>query len=113
MAVVPAAMAGPAVIDGQAVQGAVTLLTGIVLGAGLRSLPPRRRGPRPLPAPACQCGHPRALHDPATNECHQQVRIPQAGTTLSHHAQCRCRQYVGPEPMPELFARGLELPGGD
>jgi hypothetical protein len=40
------------------------------------------------------------------------VRMPETGSKHSHHAQCRCRQYVGPEPMPELFARGLELPDG-
>lgn len=99
-------------MDVSAVTGAVIFLAGTVFGAGLRSLPPRRRQPAPV-RPECQCGHPRALHDRATDECHQQVRVNGTDSKLSHHAQCRCRQYVGPEPLPSMFSTGIELPRGE
>lgn len=96
-------------IDAHAVQGAVTALAGVALGVIVRSLPSRRRTPRPT-VPACQCGHPRALHDRATDQCHQLAYIPGTTSKSAHHEPCRCRQYIGPEPLPSMFTTGIELP---
>ena len=47
--------------------------------------------------PFCGCGHHRAMHDPATNECHEQAKD-------DDERRCPCRQYVGPEPLPSYYA---------
>lgn len=52
------------------------------------------------PPAVCQCGHGRAYHSPAgtgAGAC--------AAETVSEGApprDCRCQQYVGPEPLPEF-----------
>lgn len=99
-------------MDATALTGAVIFLSGTVFGAGLRSLPPRRHAPRPTvpTVPACQCGHPRALHDRATDQCHDRVPLHRGS---SYYDRCPCRQYVGPEPLPSMFSTGIELPEGD
>jgi hypothetical protein len=95
--------------DPQMLAGAVTFATGLITGVVVRSLPAHRREPKPPPVPLCQCDHPRALHDSATNECHQQVqRWSTARGTF--HEPCPCRQHVGPEPLPSMFHPGIELP---
>lgn len=38
--------------------------------------------------------------------------LPPRRRTPRYHEQCRCRQYVGPEPLPSMFSTGLELPEG-
>jgi len=99
-------------MDGVALTGAVIFLAGTVFGAGLRSLPPRRRQPAAV-RPECQCGHPRALHDRATDQCHSLAYVRGTTSKSAHHAPCRCRQYVGPEPLPSVFSTGIELPRGE
>lgn len=96
-------------MDTQAVQGAVIMLTGLALGAAARGRPARRRTPHQT-VPACQCGHPRALHDRATDQCHQLAYVPRTTSKSAHHEPCRCRQYIGPEPLPSVFTTGIELP---
>jgi hypothetical protein len=53
--------------------------------------------------PICGCEHHRAMHDPATNECHG--RNYEGGGIYS---RCTCRQYVGPEPLPSYYAPEIE-----
>jgi hypothetical protein len=87
------------------VEGAIVFAAGLLTGVILPYLPRRRRHREPRPL--CQCRHPRALHDPGTNACHD--RVPKyAGS--SAYVQCPCRQYVGPEPLPAVFSTGLEMP---
>ncbi len=87
--------------------GALIFLAGLVSGVGLRSLPPRRSR-----VAACQCDHPRALHDPVTNRCYSQIK--REGWLFGpSYVTCNCRSYVGPEPLPSVFSTGVELPSVD
>jgi len=53
----------------------------------------------------CQCEHGLAFHDRTTGHC---------GGPLRDGADCRCRQYIGPEPLPAFYAPELADPdGGD
>lgn len=53
----------------------------------------------------CQCEHGLAFHDRTTGHC---------GSPLHGGADCRCRQYIGPEPLPAFYAPELaDLDGGD
>lgn len=51
--------------------------------------------------PICQCGHGLAFHDRATDHCADQSPD---GTP------CRCRRYIGPEPLPAFYAPDLADP---
>lgn len=52
--------------------------------------------------PICQCEHGLAFHDRATGHCD------------GRDGKCRCRQYVGPEPLPAFYAPDLaDLESGD
>ncbi len=87
---------------------ALVALAGVLLG---RFLPNRRKGPKPPKPvePICGCEHHHAHHDPATGKCHAGVEVPskynQYGVVIAWtNASCACRQYSGPQPMPEFFA---------
>lgn len=98
------------------IEGALILLAGIVVG---RFLPGRRRKLKSLiPVKAvCGCGHGLETHDPETKACHARVRKYKwdsyAGFMMSGkevfagYADCACRQYTGPEPLPEFFAQEI------
>jgi hypothetical protein len=77
-------------------------ILGVVVG---RFLPARRRHPKPSrPAkPVCGCEHELSFHDPKTGECHSKMLIPGYGW----NNDCTCRQYTGPEPLPEYYAPEL------
>ncbi|WP_017602288.1 hypothetical protein [Nocardiopsis lucentensis] len=52
------------------------------------------------PPAVCQCGHARAFHAPAevgAGACAAEVEVEGAPPR-----DCRCQQYVGPEPLPEF-----------
>lgn len=52
----------------------------------------------------CQCEHGLAFHDRATGHCGGR----------DGERDCRCRQYIGPEPLPAFYAPELADPdGGD
>jgi len=51
----------------------------------------------PEPQPICGCGHHLSFHNPRTGGCAEQ--------------ECRCQQYVGPEPLGHVFAQPLINPG--
>lgn len=85
------------------------LLAGIVIG---RFLPGRRRKPRmpTPPKPVCGCTHGLQTHDPETRRCHAQVKTYRhngISEVLDGYADCACRQYTGPEPLPEFFAQEI------
>lgn len=52
----------------------------------------------------CQCEHGLAFHDRATGHCGGHAK----------DGDCRCRQYIGPEPLPAFYAPELaDMDGGD
>lgn len=62
--------------------------------------------PKPV-QPVCGCRHHFSFHDPKTGECHNYQegvveRDVKTGSTTM--IQCKCRRYVGPEPLPDLYA---------
>lgn len=90
------------------ITGALILLLGTALGWFLRSLPARRKGPKPIEA-LCGCEHHHAMHDAGTGHCHSQVDEPLTynacgSPTSFRKVQCPCRRYSGPEPIPSLYA---------
>lgn len=88
-------------------EGALTLLSGIVVG---RVLPARRRVPkRPSPTePICGCGHGLHDHDPESKQCWGPVEKYRynlvAELDVMEDVPCTCRHYVGPEPLPSYTA---------
>ena len=53
--------------------------------------------PPPDPQPICGCSHHLSFHSPTTGGCAAE--------------DCRCQQYVGPEPLGHVFAQPLIDPG--
>src|SRR5690348_9125161 len=84
-----------------------------------RFMPARRRGPKtPKPSlPICGCDHHLSMHDPKTGECNEKVpgtRVPvrdEKGKPVKDNwgevifttegVSCPCKQYTGPQPLPE------------
>ena len=74
----------------------------------------RRRQPPAIPQAVCACGHPLSQHDPEERTCHAEV-ARDAFNWAGHRSgqtwvDCRCRQYVGPRPIDEVFAPRLLPP---
>jgi len=53
--------------------------------------------PPPDPQPVCGCSHHLSFHSPQSGHCAVE--------------DCRCQQYVGPEPLGHVFAQPLVDPG--
>ena len=79
-------------------EGGLIALAGVLVG---RFLPGRRRAPKPPKPvqPVCGCGHHRSFHANG-GKCEQKVYRGY----LEGYGPCGCKQYVGPEPLPEFFA---------
>lgn len=62
---------------------------------------PRVPGPPEPPKPVCGCTHHLSYHSKA-GKCngYQPGVVKGDGKSL---VDCRCKQYVGPQPLPELF----------
>ncbi len=73
--------------------GGVLVAVGVLIGW---KLPVRRRSTSA--EPRCGCGHALAFHDPKQGVCHW----VKEGVIDTHH--CGCRQYTGPQPLPEYYA---------
>ncbi|MET8057945.1 hypothetical protein ACWECC_34765 [Streptomyces microflavus] len=63
------------------------------------------------PEPVCGCTHHLAKHD-KRGRCHEQVEVPTAWDEnkkpLRYEAgQCNCQQYVGPQPLSQVYAEEL------
>src|SRR5215472_12665145 len=58
----------------------------------------KKKGPiaPPEPQPICGCTHHLSFHNPQTSAC--------------AFEECRCQQYVGPEPLGHVFAQPLVDP---
>lgn len=88
-------------------EGALILLAGILLGIGVRSLPARRRAPKPVEA-VCGCTHHHSMHDPETGACNASVAVSKYdkyGTWVGkEYKSCACLQYSGPLPLPAYYA---------
>lgn len=89
----------------------VALFVGGFLAARLR-----RRHTSPM---MCPCGHAANFHEEATGICHGEgERVthydPATGKNLGWHPiRCACQRYLGPEILPGVFSRPLELPPND
>lgn len=92
----------------------VAVVIGVLLG---RFLPNRRKGPKPKPdpKPVCGCKHHHSYHDPQTGQCHGTMRgkaikfndYASRDPVAWEQVPCTCRQYSGPQPMPEFYAPEL------
>jgi len=89
------------------------MLTGgiVAIGAFLAGQwlprPGRRRIKPPKPVqPICGCDHHHSYHDPKTGEVRgKPLQYDAYGyTTTWGKAQCTCKQYSGPVPVPEYYA---------
>lgn len=89
------------------IEGAVILIAGLLIG---RFVPARRTKPEQRqPEPICGCRHGRHDHDPATGVCNGQKKVYRYDPlteleVLDGYAPCTCRQYTGPEPLPQYYA---------
>lgn len=81
----------------------------VVAGAILGRLPQRRKKGKRLDGAVCACRHAKSYHEDGTGRCHQRVYVRSTWGEDGYHEDCRCKQYTGPEPLPEYFAP--ELPG--
>lgn len=84
--------------------GAAVFLAGMVTG---RAWPSRKRKPEPV-GPVCGCSHHRSVHDPQAGQCHAGIRslmrYDERDNPVYANLPCACRQYTGPEPLPEYYA---------
>jgi hypothetical protein len=96
-------MRGAPVPDLPLLLGAAIFAFGMLAG---RFWPARRKGRKPVKSavPACGCKHDLSFHDPQTGQCHSPMYVPGTSSRSSHHEPCTCRQYNGPQPLPEYFA---------
>jgi hypothetical protein len=83
--------------------GAAVFAAGMLTG---RLWPARRKGPKPPKPvrPVCGCEHEMSFHDPKSGECHAMMYVPGSASRSSYHTPCTCRQYSGPQPLPEYYA---------
>jgi len=80
---------------------AAVALIGVLVG---RFLPNRRKGLRAKTGePICGCGHHRSFHGPKSG-CSALVRDKGIDGWMGDHHTCPCRQYSGPQPLPEFYA---------
>jgi hypothetical protein len=92
--------------------GGVLVIAGWIIG---RSARPRPMTPAsPLQA-MCGCGHGLEQHAPDTRQCHgstlrKKVRTPKGDAIGDQWIDCTCRQYVGPQPIEEMFSWPLLPP---
>ncbi len=80
--------------------GAALVVLGILIG---RFLPARRPAHPEPPKPICTCGHPLSSHSPKTRECCVETVRTMAGREVGRY-ECPCQQYIGPEPLPTVYA---------
>jgi hypothetical protein len=98
------------------ITGALVLAAGILIGWTARSLPARRRGPRPV-QPVCGCGHHYSYHDQKTRACawatRPVVRSTSTRTEYGDPVRCPCLNYAGAEPIPSLYAPEIAGEAGE
>lgn len=63
------------------------------------------------PEPICGCAHHLAKHD-KSGRCHERVEVATAwdeNKKPTHYeaGQCNCQQYVGPQPLSQVYAEEL------
>lgn len=80
--------------------GGVLFLLGVLVGRFLPARSPARPEP---PKPICACGHPLSNHNPKTRACNV-ATIRLVNSREVGRGNCPCLQYVGPEPLPTVYA---------
>lgn len=89
------------------ITGALILLAGILTGVILRSLPARRKDPKPVEA-VCGCTHHHSMHDPQAGKCNASVEVDRYNArgflAGREYRPCACARYSGPLPYPEYYA---------
>jgi hypothetical protein len=88
-------------------EGAAILLAGIVIGVLGDRLLSRRGGPK-LAVAVCGCEHSIAFHDLAAGKCACMRKVANRWDEFGDptgwtEEPCRCRQYTGPEPVPQFY----------
>ncbi|MFE2508095.1 hypothetical protein ACFXC9_06430 [Streptomyces naganishii] len=63
------------------------------------------------PEPVCGCTHHLSKHD-KSGRCHERVEVPTAWDENKkplrfEPGQCNCQQYVGPQPLSQVYADEL------
>jgi len=56
--------------------------------------------------PICGCQHHLAYHDRETGQCHEYQPGVMVLETKAK-VKCKCRRYVGPEPLSDVYAEEL------
>lgn len=93
------------------ITGSLILLAGIATGWLLRSLPARRKTPKPVEA-VCGCTHHHAMHNPESGACNATVRVSYYGGGYGYEP-CACVRYSGPVPYPEYVATEIAGEAGE
>lgn len=89
------------------VDGALIFAGGFLLGK-LNRKKKGYKSPK-IPKPVCGCAHHFSFHDPETKACHgmmdgDPVKYNEWDrATAWEQIPCTCRQYSGPEPLPEFY----------
>lgn len=88
-------------------EGGTLVAAGVLLG---RFLPARRRGPKPPPPvrPICGCNHSISFHADGKGPCAWVGEKHYRSGVGTVTPKCTCLTYVGPVPMPELYAPEIE-----
>ena len=98
------------------ITGSLILLAGILIGWLLRSLPARRKAPKPIEA-VCGCTHHHSMHDPESGACNATVAVDRYNKfgdyTGKEHKPCACLRYSGPEPLPAYYAPEIAGEAGE
>jgi hypothetical protein len=84
-------------------EGAVIAVGAFLAGQWLPRPRLRRGTPKPS-GPVCGCKRELAYHDPKSGQCHSLMYVPTTGRASSHHEPCKCKQYTGPQALPEYYA---------
>jgi hypothetical protein len=92
--------------------GSVLVVAGWAVGRSSRR---RSTASASTPQPRCSCGHGLEQHDPDTRQCHDSTLRKNVRTSFGYRigdqwVDCACRQYLGPQPLEEVFIRPLLPP---
>jgi hypothetical protein len=100
----------------QVIEGALIAVVCFLLGVAVRSLPARRKSPKPVEA-VCGCEHHHSMHDPKTGACNAEASASaydKRGNWIGNqYKPCACLRYSGPEPLGVVFAPEIATEAGE